>query len=304
MQYKNYQYDIALSFAGEDRDYVEEVSKCLKTNDVQVFYDSFEEEELWGKDLYVHLDNVYRNQARFCIMFLSENYSNKLWTNHERKSAQARAFQQNEEYILPVKLDDTEIPGIRPTTGYLNGKKKTPNEICEAAIKKLGKKTSNKEYILEEKPYIPKVKRTISDLEKNKFLKSAFNEIKNYFQKGLQELKSSNAHIDIDIDENSTTKFFASVYVEGNLKSKCKIWIGGLLGNDNSISYAEGVRGWDDNSLNDSATVKNYGYEIFFDILGMVSGHLEGINRIDLKHASKTDLAMYYWARFINYLRF
>ncbi len=302
---KKYKYDIVFSFAGEDRKYVKEVAECLIENEVKVFYDEFEEEKLWGKDLYDYLDNIYRNEAKFCLMFLSKDYSKKLWTNHERKSAQTRAFQQNEEYILPIKLDDTEIPGIRPTTGYLDGSIKPPNEICNLTLKKLGIKKPDT-VVIEDKDiiYIPEIKRTISDLEKNNFLKSAFNEVKIYFQKGLQELKKLNIHIETDFEENADNKFSASVYVEGNLKSKCKIWIGGLWGNENSISYSEGVRGWDDNSLNDSATVKDDGYEIFFDILGMVLGHLEGINQIDLKHASKTDLAKYYWARFTNYLKY
>ena len=30
-------------------------------------------------------------------MFLSKEYANKLWTNHERKSAQERAFKEKKE---------------------------------------------------------------------------------------------------------------------------------------------------------------------------------------------------------------
>ena len=48
-------------------------------------------------------------------MFLSQNYARTLWARHELKNAQARAFEENQEYILPVRLDDTEIPGILPT---------------------------------------------------------------------------------------------------------------------------------------------------------------------------------------------
>lgn len=42
-------YEIALSFAGEDRAYVEEVAAYLKKNDVRCFYDGYEEATLWGK---------------------------------------------------------------------------------------------------------------------------------------------------------------------------------------------------------------------------------------------------------------
>ena len=70
-------YHIALSFAGEDRKYVEEVANYLQAAGVDVFYDLFEEEDLWGKDLYEHLTSIYRDQAMFTVMFVSEFYVKK-----------------------------------------------------------------------------------------------------------------------------------------------------------------------------------------------------------------------------------
>ena len=116
----DYEYDVALSFAGEDRNYVEKVSSYLKRKGIKFFYDDYEKVKLWGKDLYVHLDDIYQKKATFCIMFLSKHYAEKVWTNHERQSAQARAFQEKNEYILPARFDNTEIPGIKPTTGYID----------------------------------------------------------------------------------------------------------------------------------------------------------------------------------------
>lgn len=133
-----YEYDVALSFAGEDRAYVEKVARLLKERGVRVFYDKYEEVELWGKDLYTHLDDVYRNKACYCIIFISQHYREKLWTNHERESAQARAFTENEEYILPARFDDTEIPGIRPTVGYISLKNMPPQEFVELVCQKVG----------------------------------------------------------------------------------------------------------------------------------------------------------------------
>ena len=71
------QYDIALSFAGEDRDYVEEVAQKLKTIGVRVFYDRFEEANLWGKNLYEYLSNIYQNKALFTVMFISKHYASE-----------------------------------------------------------------------------------------------------------------------------------------------------------------------------------------------------------------------------------
>jgi hypothetical protein len=85
------------------------------------------------------LDEIYRKQAAYCVIFILEHYAQKLWTTHERKSAQARAFVENKEYILPVKLDDTELPGLRETVGYLDLRKMSINDLTQLTLQKLGK---------------------------------------------------------------------------------------------------------------------------------------------------------------------
>ena len=130
-------YDVALSFAGEDRQHAKALADLLKAGGYWFFYDENELAQLWGKNLYDYLSSVYKDRARYCVMFLSQHYERKLWTNHERQLAQARAFQENREYILPVRLDDTEIPGIPPTVGYLDLRAMTIEEVYEVLVKKL-----------------------------------------------------------------------------------------------------------------------------------------------------------------------
>ena len=135
-------YDVTLSFAGEDRHYAEELANLLKSGGHSVFYDQFEPAQLWGKNLYDHLSLVYKDQARYCVMFLSKHYAQKLWTKHERQSAQARAFEESKEYILPIRLDDTEIPGILGTLGYLDLRSMSIEEIYQPLVEKLSGSTS------------------------------------------------------------------------------------------------------------------------------------------------------------------
>ena len=130
-------YDVALSFAGEDREQVKALADLLVRGGYSCFYDENELANLWGKNLYDYLSEVYKDRARYCVMFLSQHYGQKLWTNHERQIAQARAFQENREYILPVRIDDTEIPGIPPTIGYLDLRSMTIEEVYEALVMKL-----------------------------------------------------------------------------------------------------------------------------------------------------------------------
>lgn len=133
-----HKYHVALSFAGEDREYVEAVATCLKAEGVHVFYDLFEEEDLWGKDLYEHLSDVYKTQAVFTVMFISDAYTRKVWGKHERKSAQARALSESREYILPAYFDESiEVPGLLDTIAYVSLQDLSPNEFAAKIVKKL-----------------------------------------------------------------------------------------------------------------------------------------------------------------------
>jgi hypothetical protein len=131
------EFEIALSFAGEDRVYVDQVANLLRDSGVKVFYDLFEESNLWGKNLYEYLSDVYQNKALYTIMFISEHYARKLWTTHERQAMQARAFQEHQEYILPTRFDDTPIPGVLPTVGYISLTERPPQEFVKVVHAKL-----------------------------------------------------------------------------------------------------------------------------------------------------------------------
>jgi hypothetical protein len=131
------EFDVALSFAGENRKYVSEVAEHLKRRGVRVFYDGDQEATLWGKDLYTHLTEVYQHKARYAVLFASEFYARKVWPTHERRAAQARALTAAGEYILPARFDATEIPGVLPTTGYVDLHQKTPEQLADLVCEKL-----------------------------------------------------------------------------------------------------------------------------------------------------------------------
>ncbi|GEM_PF-894435 len=137
-----YDFDLALSFAGEDRDTVKRLARALRRLGVNVFYDEDFSAELWGKDLYQHLQTVYRDKARFCIVVISEHYVKKRWTKHELAQVQARAFNENREYILPLRLDDTAVPGINDTTGYIDYRTMGTRRVVKLILQKLGRQTT------------------------------------------------------------------------------------------------------------------------------------------------------------------
>lgn len=133
-----YEYDVALSFAGEDREYVREIAKKLKAKKLNVFFDEFEKANLWGKDLYQYLHYVYKECALFCVVFVSSSYIEKAWTRHELKAAQNRAFLDNSEYILPLILEvGINLPGLPDTVGYISTKYYTTAQIVKIICEKI-----------------------------------------------------------------------------------------------------------------------------------------------------------------------
>ena len=139
MNERYFEYDVGLSFAGEQREYVEEVADKLVSRGIRVFFDDYERGNLWGKDLYAHLSNIYEHKCRFCVIFVSEDYAAKVWPNRERESAQARALEERAEYILPARFDDTPIPGLLSTVGYIDLNQTSPSQLSALISKKIGK---------------------------------------------------------------------------------------------------------------------------------------------------------------------
>lgn len=131
-------FDVAISFAGTEREYARQLAEILRASGFRVFYDDFYPEQLWGKDLVAFFDRIYRKVSKYCVMFISAEYGSRIWTTHERRSAQARALQEKgKEYILPIRVDQTDLDGLPHTVGYLPIDQYTIEQIADLLKKKL-----------------------------------------------------------------------------------------------------------------------------------------------------------------------
>lgn len=135
----DFDFDAAVSFAGTNRKEALELATKIRDAGFSVFYDDFYPEDLWGKDLTVFFDEIFRKRSRYCVIFVSKEYLARPWTIHERRSAMARAIEERgNDYILPIRVDDAELPGLQPTIGYMPISKGVEN-ITETLLKKLKK---------------------------------------------------------------------------------------------------------------------------------------------------------------------
>jgi len=140
----DFEFDIAISFAGEDREIAEELASKLRTKDIEVFYDRFFKGELWGKELTKYFQDVYGPKTRFVVVLISEYYPIKDWTDFEFSIMREEAKKRKTEFILPVRIDDTEIEGIKPDVAYLDFQKEKIDGIVNCLIEKLSKPLDQK----------------------------------------------------------------------------------------------------------------------------------------------------------------
>ncbi len=137
---RTYKYDVAVSFAGEQRDFVEDVVRGLDLPKGRVFYDADFKAALWGEELTEVFTKLYRDEARYVVMFISREYAEKEWCRVERRAALTRRMQTQGAYILPVRLDSTkldDVAGLLSTIGDLDGVREGVRGVIECLQEKL-----------------------------------------------------------------------------------------------------------------------------------------------------------------------
>jgi hypothetical protein len=132
-----FEHDVALSFAGEDRGVARDIGERLRQAGVRVFYDEFYKPDLWGRNLSQEFRKRYGPSSRFVLVFISRHYAIKDWTDFEFTIAQEEARRRSREFILPVRLDDTVIVGLRSDVAYLDLRREGVDGIVSMILEKL-----------------------------------------------------------------------------------------------------------------------------------------------------------------------
>lgn len=205
----NYDYDVCLSFAGAQREYVSQVYDSLTKLGLEVFYDDALEVNLWGSNLIEVFFNTYKKKAKFCVMFISKEYKERAWTNFERQAALDRAFTSELPYILPVRFDDTEIVGVFSSAMYLDANIKSPEEIADIIKNKVNLSSPNvtiKDSPFELASYLIKCLNEIS-VEMKPSLKWKFNEDQLKIFPYLINNQKEDILGEVTIDSNSQIMF-------------------------------------------------------------------------------------------------
>jgi len=139
-------FRVALSFAGEKRDFVAQVASSLaeRFGEAAVLYDMFKghKADFARTDLDVYLPNLYRTESDLIVLFLCEDYAKKRWCKLEWRFIRQLITTADEGRIMFLSFDNIgAVPeiGILDGDGYISIAKYSPNEIAEFILIRLAR---------------------------------------------------------------------------------------------------------------------------------------------------------------------
>jgi hypothetical protein len=130
-------FDVALSFAGADREKARLLAEALRTRKLTVFYDEWFKAEMWGSDLISLLRDIYLNRARVCVPLISNSYVSGPYPKHELQAILERELLNSSGSLLPVRLDQAKVPGLSAAVAFLDYGREGPEGLADLIANRL-----------------------------------------------------------------------------------------------------------------------------------------------------------------------
>jgi hypothetical protein len=132
-------FRIALSFPGERRQIVQQVAERLAASLGQehVLYDVYHEAEFARPNLDTHLQRLYHDESELIVVFLCAHYEQKEWCGLEWRAIRDLIKKRKDQSVMLLRFDDSDIPGVFSTDGYIWIGERSPEEIGELVLQRL-----------------------------------------------------------------------------------------------------------------------------------------------------------------------
>jgi hypothetical protein len=98
-------------------------------------------------------------------------------------------------------------------------------------------------------PYRPKVAHRVTQRDRDRFVRSTFDAIHDYFQRGLSAMEGDHAGIEGHLERVSTQEMRVKIYRDGDVAAQCQIILD-ALGMKNSIGIHWGSQLSPGNAIN------------------------------------------------------
>lgn len=291
--------EIFISHASEDKkEIVEPLVQVLKENGISCWYDK--DDIAWGDSIVGEISEGIES-SKYVVFIITRTFLAKKWTHLELNTTLNMQISSGEKKVLPILVGDIqayELPLLLQDKKYIAWNHQ--EEILDELKKVLGKSIDTQSY--ENDMFsipMPKRRKKITQLDKDRFVKELYQGIVKYFDEGLTQLKQHDNRIEIDMTKVTELKFIATVYLDGEIESQCKIWMGGMFGSS-GISYAIGNGCMDvssDNSYNDWLSIEE-DEEEGLHMKG--SGMMYMFQNQDKKIRNGQEAGAYFWTSFMQ----
>jgi hypothetical protein len=116
------EFDVAISFAGEDRAAAGQLADAIRARTMSVLLDDYDATQKPGTDILTHIGEIFRTRAWCCLLLFSRHYPLAQWTEAEQTSVQQHALRDAEQYILPVRLADLDKNSMESVAALVEAK--------------------------------------------------------------------------------------------------------------------------------------------------------------------------------------
>ncbi len=106
---RDFEFDIAISFAGEHRALAREIAVQLRILDCNPFFDENFETNFLGGAWSQQFERIFGTDSRLVVCILDAHYRQKIWPTFERECFLPRVEAKE---VIPVYLDETTFVGI------------------------------------------------------------------------------------------------------------------------------------------------------------------------------------------------
>ena len=134
---QDFEFDFALSFAGQDRPVAAQLALQLQLGGATVFYDHYYRSRLLGRKLHREIRLLYGSRSRFVVPLVSSHYLARYFPVAELVAAKLEEDSRESEFILPIRLDDTLVPGLDSDVCYADVREQSIEQIADVLLAKL-----------------------------------------------------------------------------------------------------------------------------------------------------------------------
>ena len=139
-----------------------------------------------------------------------------------------------------------------------------------------------------------------SDLEQDDFTRATFSTISDYFEASLENLKRANLECETRLQRGSKDAFEASIYVGGQRRAFCGVFIESRVGSAGICYSGNGVG--DRNSFNENLSLLDHGEGRAHLKWRALMGPVYGATGIDTSEMGPTEASCYLWSLFVQHL--